>query len=136
MINLIKKYTSKIEKATLYQAWVSSNMVIPPITKIESNPIAGGIYKLYSESPNGVGIMNGQFKSLIENEALNYSWHWEGSEEHTDIRVLFKESSGGLGTTIIITHTGFQSEESKNMHSIGWDSYFEKLEEKILERQI
>ena len=134
-MDLIKNYTSKIEKTMLYQAWISPEMVIPPITKIESNPIIGGVYKLYSQTSDGVGIMNGQFQSLIENEALIYSWHWEGANEHTLVTVIFKEIENRGGTNINIEHTGFQSEESKAMHSFGWDSYFSQLEKKILQEK-
>lgn len=129
-MKLQKNYTTKIRRDILFDAWVSPDSVIEPITKIESNPVEGGIYKLYSESPSGTAVMLGEFKEVVPNEKLEYTWHWEGSDEKTLIRVEFKEREGE--THVAIEHNGFLTEESKEMHDTGWDSYLKGLESKIL----
>ena len=69
---------------------------------------------------------------LIE---LLYSWHWQGSDETTLVNVEFSsEQGGGGGSKVHIVHTGFTSEESREMHDSGWDHYFKSLEEKIKEK--
>ena len=124
-----KTYHSGLTKETLFRAWISPEMTIDPVTKIECNPVIGGDLKLYSKSEYGEGIMAGQFALLEFAKELTYSWHWEGSEETTEVNVQFLESD--RGAEVHVTHSGFISEESRKMHDEGWDHYFKSLEEKI-----
>ena len=67
--------------------------------------------------------MNGVFSEFSENTHVRYSWQWDGSEEATEIDVTFAGHPDG--TEIRLTHSGFQSAESREMHSTGWDSYID-----------
>ncbi|SMD36038.1 Uncharacterized conserved protein YndB, AHSA1/START domain [Reichenbachiella faecimaris] len=128
-MNLIKKYTSKFSVKTLFEAWISPKMVIPPITKIEVAPVVGGHFRLYSERGDFETVMNGRFIELEENKKVKYSWHWDGSEEVSIVTVEFEEFE--KNTVININHEGFNNEESRDMHAIGWDWYMKELEVRL-----
>ncbi|MEP1097015.1 MAG: SRPBCC domain-containing protein [Cyclobacteriaceae bacterium] len=124
-----KTYSSDLAKEMLYNAWLSPLMTIDPVTKIECDPVVGGELKLYSKSEYGDGVMSGKFALVEPGEKLMYSWHWEGSEETTQVNVQFLKIEEG--TEVQIVHSGFISNESKEMHDSGWDHYFRSLEDKI-----
>ncbi|MDN5200971.1 SRPBCC domain-containing protein [Fulvivirgaceae bacterium BMA10] len=125
-----KVYFTKIEKEKLFEAWISSDMVIEPVSRIESDPVVGGQYKLYAESPTGTSVMSGEFKVIDKYERLEYTWHWEGTGEITVVNIAFKQV---LDQTIVkLEHEGFATIESRDIHDAGWDNYFEGLERKLL----
>jgi hypothetical protein len=45
MKNIEKTYELPFSPQQIYAAWVSSNTVIPPATKMDINPIEGGHYR-------------------------------------------------------------------------------------------
>ena len=123
-----KEYQLPFPREDVFEAWVSEDAVVAPITRIESNPIEGGEYRLYSESPTGNSEMVGEFQEVIENEKLQYTWHWEESNETTLITVTFAEGEDGPDSTeVVIEHANFESEDSAELHDTGWDSYVEGL---------
>lgn len=117
-----KTYTTQVSGVQLFQAWISEEAVIAPVERIESDPVEGGRYRLWS----GPSVMTGVFKRVIPNELLQYSWCWDEAEEMTEITVKFSDHPEG-GTQVSLTHSAFLSEESRAMHDTGWDSYFEGL---------
>lgn len=124
-----KTYQSNLSKEILYEAWISDNMVIAPVVKLEIDARIGGVYKLFAESPDGIFIMPGAFVEVVPNSKLVYSWQWEGTEEETLVEVNFKENAEG--SVVELTHSGFLSQESFDSHSAGWDSHFKGLIAKI-----
>lgn len=125
-MTITKIYTSKFDNTTLFNAWVSPKMIIPPVTKIEADLKVGGKFILYSESSKGTSKMAGKFLEIVNGQKLKYVWQWEGSEEKTIVTVLFNYE--GDKNKILITHEGFLTKESAEMHSSGWDHYFSELE--------
>lgn len=124
-----KTYVLDLSSKTLFEAWVSPNMTIPPVTKIECDPVRGGVFKFWAESPEAVGIMIGVFEEVIHYKKLKYTWQWEGSEEESLVTVEFDEDANQA--TIRLEHSGFLSQESKDAHDVGWDSYVNGLVERI-----
>ena len=121
----------KIEKAydlpfpltTVFTAWVSSDTVIPPATRMDILPEVDGHYRLIMETPEFTGRNEGVF-SLVETESrLVYSCEWNGDGEVSTIDVRFEAT--GTGTHIELIHTGFNKEESVTNHDSGWDSYID-----------
>lgn len=125
-MTVTKMYTSKFDNHALFNAWISPQMTIPPITKIEVEPEVGGKFILYSESGNRTSKMAGEFLEITNGQKLKYVWQWEGAEEKTIVTVLFNYE--GDKNKILITHEGFLTTESAEMHSSGWDHYFSELE--------
>lgn len=125
-----KTFNSKLDSESLFKAWISSDMTIEPICKIECNPIVGGDFVLHAQSENGIQLMKGQFKEVVQNQKLSYSWKWEGDTEETQVEVLFESIKKGCKVQLF--QGDFLSEESKRLHEIGWEDYFNKLENKII----
>ncbi|SMD38105.1 Uncharacterized conserved protein YndB, AHSA1/START domain [Reichenbachiella faecimaris] len=127
---ILKKFSIPVGRKELFEAWISPQMTIAPITKIECNPMAGGVMNLYAESAEAVGVMNGLFEEVIPNEKLKYSWQWQGSDEQTMVTVIFKDD--GLQTLVQLEHTGFLSKESYDAHNSGWDNYLDGLADRLV----
>lgn len=126
-----KNYVSEISVQALYEAWLSPDMAIDPVTKIEVDAREGGFLRLFAESPDGTFVMNGKLLELIENQKIRYTWKWDESAEETIVTVTFHSNNGK--SEIRLGHDGFQTQESKDLHDSGWDQYFTRLEKKILD---
>lgn len=116
-----KTYTTTVPPKKLFHAWVSPDSVVDPVTRIESDPKAGGHYKLYS----GSSVMHGVFQLVDEPRELRYTWCWDSSTETTEVHVRFKPAVNG--TVVKLSHSGFLSEDSRAIHDAGWDSYVKGL---------
>jgi len=113
----------------VYNAWVSEETVVPPVTRIEKEVRMGGHYRLYVETPEFTGVMLAEYKEIFPNEKLVYSWEWNDDGEETLVTVNF--DSAGNGCKIRLTHGEFQKQESFDNHSFGWGNYFDGLEKKL-----
>ena len=113
-----KTYHLPSDLETTYQHWVSNDTVIAPASRMEIEPRVGGTYRLIMP---GDMTMNGVFSEVVPNQALTYSWQWDGSDEQTQVNVQF--SGTASGTDVRIVHSGFTSQDSYDNHASGWDSY-------------
>ena len=120
MHNFSKSYVLKFPLELVFEKWVAEDTVVAPAEKMEIEPRVGGAYRLLM--PGG-GVMEGVFSEFSENERVTYSWNWVGSDETTEVDVTFHDHPDG--TEVSVTHSGFQSAESLEMHASGWDSYLE-----------
>ena len=92
---------------------------------MDIDPSVGGHILLFIESPEFNAQMDGVFREVVPCETLRYSWEWNGDGEITEVTVSFR--SQGDATQILVEHTGFLKEESRQMHDEGWDSYISGL---------
>lgn len=106
---------------SVYQAWVSSDTVIPPATRMDVQPVVGGHYRLYMEMPDFSGKNEGKFLLVKPNEQVTYTWEWNGDGEVSTIDVQFKTTNNV--TRVQLTHSGFSTQESADNHDAGWDAY-------------
>ena len=120
-MDLEQSYVAPFTPDDAYAAWVSSDTVIPPATAMEIEPVVGGHYRLIMETPDGVSRNEGRFLAVEPGRHVRYTWEWNGDGEVTEIDVTFAPAPEGAAITI--RHTGFQSEQSRDMHAAGWDSY-------------
>lgn len=118
-----KTYTLPYPVSRVFSAWVSSDTVIPPATRMDILPEVGGHYRLIMETPDFTGKNEGSFSIVEENRRLVYTWEWNGDGEVTTIDVSFTETDGG--TQVDLVHTGFSKEQSVADHDTGWDNYIE-----------
>ena len=124
-MNIEKQYDLPFSVETVYSAWISSETVIPPATKMDITPIVGGELRLWVDTPQFNASTKGIFKEVLPNEKLVYSWEWNEDGEVTEVTVEF--ASAGKGTLLNLSHNGWQKEESRQMHDSGWDSYINGL---------
>lgn len=113
-----KSYEFEFPVDVVYAAWISEQVVISPTAKLVIEPRPGGIYRLIMSND---AVMNGMFSQVSPNRQLEYSWQWEGSDEITEVEVVFEARPDG--SAVQLTHSGFQSAASLENHATGWDSY-------------
>lgn len=118
-----KSYDLPFPITAVYAAWVSSETVIPPATKMDVLPEVGGHYRLLMDTPDFTLINEGTFSVVEPEQRVVYTWEWNNDGEVSTIDVRFIETASG--TRIELTHSGFQKAESVDQHDSGWDSYIE-----------
>ncbi len=117
-----KTYHMPFPVGRVYAAWVSSNTVIAPATRMDINPVEGGHYRLFMETPEFSTRNEGTFSKVEPQSHLKYTWEWDSDGNVTEIAVDF--SAEGDGCKVSIVHAGFADQASFDMHAAGWDSYF------------
>jgi len=122
-MQLEKTYDSNFSIQAVYGAWVSSNTVIPPATRMEVLPEVGGHYRLIMETPDFKGKNEGKFLAVDPGEHVIYRWEWNDDGEITSIEVTFSEINNG--TQVGLKQSGFTKEKSVTHHDSGWDSDIE-----------
>ena len=109
----------------VFAAWVSSETVIPPATAMDIDPVVGGHYRLFMKTPDFESQCEGVFSIVEFNSRVQYSWEWNQDGNATEIDVSFNPTDAG--TAVTIKHSGFSTQESRDMHASGWDSYIAGL---------
>ena len=105
----------------VYGAWVSSDTAIAPAAKMDIHPVVGGHYRLYMSADSSQPDNEGHFSRVEPEQRVTYTWQWAGDSEQTVIDVQFVAE--GSGTRVTLTHSGFETERSRENHNMGWDSY-------------
>ena len=122
-MNIKKTYDLPFSLEKVYASWVSPNTIIAPATSMDILPEVGGHYRLIMDSPEFKSTNEGTFLIVEPNSHVRYTWEWNRDGEVSEIDVTFSITS--TGTSILIEHTGFQKQQSVDMHDKGWDSYIE-----------
>jgi uncharacterized protein YndB with AHSA1/START domain len=125
-----KTYDFEFPVEVVYATWISERTVISPTAKLVIEPRPGGAYRLIMSND---AAMNGTFSEVSPNRRLKYSWQWEGSDEITEIEVIFEARPEG--SAVQLTHSGFQSSTSLENHATGWDSYIDGFSGYLRESQ-
>jgi uncharacterized protein YndB with AHSA1/START domain len=123
MMKIEKNYDLPFSLERVYSAWVSSDTVIPPATRMDILPEVGGHYRLFMATLDFQSKNEGEFLRVEPNARVTYTWEWNGDGEVSTIDVVFTRTDGG--THIALTHEGLQTAESVANHDAGWDSYIE-----------
>jgi len=126
----------------VFAAWTDQNMAkqwLSPEShtvldaKIETK--VGGAYRIVMSDDKGQKpTTNGVVKELVPNKKLVFTWQWEGQEMAGDGETLVSLDFKPMGedkTELILTHTEFKSEKSKENHNHGWESCFNRLEKAL-----
>jgi len=113
----------------VYDAWISEDMTIAPVVKIEADPKPGGRFVLHAKNGAEIFLMEGTFISLEPYHQISYSWQWQGNDEITKVTVDLASQEGGC--LLVLNHEGFTSEESRERHRVGWEYYVPQLEQRL-----
>jgi uncharacterized protein YndB with AHSA1/START domain len=90
----------------------------------------GGSYRIVMQGPDMTPTAVGEYREIIANEKLVFSWQWEGDpSQPTLVTVTFHDA--GNGTRVDIKHERFPSEESRTRHEHGWIGCLENLAKKL-----
>ena len=124
-----------INPEVLKRWWAAAPTWSTPLAEVD--PREGGSYRLSMKTDEGeVHTVHGEFTEITPPERLAYTWAWaEGPDaamagsESTQVVVEFLED--GEGTLVKLTHSGFASEEIRDMHVSGWAAVLASLERAV-----
>jgi uncharacterized protein YndB with AHSA1/START domain len=93
----------------------------------------GGRYRIAMREPNSgdVHAVLGEYSEIKRPHRLVYTWAWEaeeGSPMGAESHVTVEFAADGDGTQVVLTHTGFPSEENRDQHAHGWEGCLASLE--------
>jgi len=106
-----------------------------PIAEVDARE--GGAYRLSMRTPEGAThTVLGEYREVRPPERLAYTWKWDegpdpvmaGSED-TLVEIDFVDE--GDGTLVKLTHSGFASEQVRDMHTQGWQGVLANLEARV-----
>ncbi len=87
----------------------------------------GGDYRVALKTPAGeTHIVIGEFRELVPNEKVAYTWNWEG-QPPMDTLVTFTIRPEGGQTALTLTHEGFPADDVRAQHEQGWTGSLERL---------
>ena len=108
------------------QWWGPEGFTIP-FFEMETKP--GGAYRSCMKDPGGdEHWVQGEFLEITEPEKIVMTWAWEEDGVPglvTTVTVDFIEN--GNQTDLVLVHSGFESEESRDGHNMGWNSSMENI---------
>ena len=130
-LKIVKELNVPVE--LVFKAWTDAKQVVqwmgPGEVKCQDVQIdlkVGGKYRICMVSAEGDHVAYGQYKEIVPNKRLQYTWAWEKSEM-PDTLVTVEFDSTGKGTRITLIHEGFPAQEAADKHTQGWTGCIEKL---------
>ncbi len=91
------------------------------------DPRPGGVYRV---NVTGSEFASGEFVEVVPHSRVVYTWGWEGDGSVVppgSSTVEIDLTSDGDGTVLRIRHSGLPDKEQRDLHSMGWEHYFERL---------
>lgn len=124
--------------ARLFGAWTDADVLkrwFAPgdlrVAEASADVRPGGRYRIVMEHPNGEqSIVGGEYREIVANERLVFTWRWEHGEDTTLVDVAFKPA-GAAATEMTLVHTQFKQSEDKDRHGQGWAGCIAKLRTSI-----
>lgn len=115
--------------------WAAAPTWGTPLAEVDARE--GGSYRLSMRTDEGeVHTVKGGYREVSPPERLAYTWSWEegpdaamAGSESTLVVVEFLED--GDGTLVKLTHSGFASEQIREMHAQGWEAVLANLERNV-----
>jgi glutathione S-transferase len=115
------------EKA-LMLGWYGPEGMTVPNCMVDAR--VGGQFRVEMHRANGsVHIVTGEFKEIVPNERLVFSWGWlngTGRNPETTVSVTLAPRDGG--TDLKLEQSGFISEDFRRGHDEGWTSSWNALD--------
>jgi uncharacterized protein YndB with AHSA1/START domain len=98
------------------------------------DPREGGRYELSMQAPDGgeEHTVAGKYREFERPARLVYTWAWKGADADGEESLVTVEFHGeGDATRVVLTQTGFGSEQSRDNHGHGWKGCFDNLERRV-----
>jgi uncharacterized protein YndB with AHSA1/START domain len=140
VLRLTRKFDAPRER--VFDAWIDSELLMkwwaampkfePSLAEVDARE--GGRYRLgMRDTESGdVHIVGGEYREVRRPERLVYTWTGEGGAKEMEgsaetlVEVDFVEDGGG--TEVVLTHSGFENEQIRDMHTHGWNGCLDSLE--------
>jgi uncharacterized protein YndB with AHSA1/START domain len=92
----------------------------------------GGAHRIHMVSKKGDHIATGQYKQIVPNKLLQFTWHWEKyAMPESVVTVEFEDL--GKTTRLTFVHEGLPDQEDADDHKKGWTSAIRKFA-RLMER--
>jgi len=96
----------------------------------------GGRWRTTMRSPEGTNhIVGGVYRTIQPPKLLSFTWAWstDGTPGHESV-ITIELNERGKTTEMVFTQMSFESDESRDKHSHGWNSSFECLDDFLEEK--
>jgi uncharacterized protein YndB with AHSA1/START domain len=94
----------------------------------------GGKYRWDLTTPEGEEMSAlGEYRELVPGKKIVFTWQWDDDEdwENWTSVVTIELFERGGGTELRFRHEQLPSEESRDRHNEGWNSFLNRLEQFI-----
>jgi uncharacterized protein YndB with AHSA1/START domain len=137
MLSLDVSKTIAAPRTRVFAAWTDPELVklwFAPgdmtVGDVKVDARVGGSYRIVMQGADMTPTAVGEYKEIVTNERLVFSWQWEGDpSQPTLVTVTFHDVEGG--TRVDLKHERLSSEESRARHEHGWIGCLENLAKKI-----
>jgi uncharacterized protein YndB with AHSA1/START domain len=119
----------------VFKAWIDGealrrwfgprDSVVVGVCEVDAR--VGGRYRIVMQEPGGeVHRVGGQYREIVPNERLVFSWAWESSPERQSVVTVTLRSAPG-GTDLTLTHEQLFDDAVRARHEHGWTGSLGRL---------
>jgi uncharacterized protein YndB with AHSA1/START domain len=135
-IQLEIRRTYPVPPAAVFSAWTDAEALgrwfapSPDVTTIVHvlEARVGGRYRIEMRPPTGpTYIVGGVYRILDAPRCLAFTWSWEGATVEEESLVVIELRPLDAGTELVLTHSRFASEASRDGHARGWGASLPRL---------
>ncbi|MDN4501766.1 SRPBCC domain-containing protein [Alteromonadaceae bacterium BrNp21-10] len=131
-LDLNVRFDASIE--SLFNAWHKPELLLQwfapgdmLVTQAMSSFKVGGKYRIAMQDNNAEQYtVFGEYLAIDDQQTLKFSWHWLDSDEISQVDLAFTAINDST-SELNLTHHGFLTEESRDLHQQGWIGCLEKL---------
>lgn len=135
MFELTINRSFNVSVETLFKAWsdpkiiqkwfAPGNMSVP---SANADVRVGGKYQIvmHDKDENSDHIIGGEYKKVVKNELLAFTWQWQGNPVATYVQIDFKKITAN-SAELKLTHQEFISQEDADKHEMGWNGCLANL---------
>lgn len=121
-----------VDPELLRMWWAAQPDWTSPAAEVDARE--GGRYSLSMQEPDGgtVHTVAGEYREVERPSRLVYTWAWQDADADGNeslVTVEFHDEGGA--TRVVLTHTGFVKEESRQNHEHGWIGCLDNLERRV-----
>lgn len=107
------------------QLWFAPGDMRVPEAAADVRP--GGRYRIVMERADGEQrVVTGEYRDVVPNQRLAFTWQWEGSKDITLVELAFKALDPD-NTELRLVHSQFTAAQDRDMHGQGWAGCIAKL---------
>ncbi len=133
MLSLDVSKTIAAPRARVFAAWIDPALVklwFAPgdmtVGDVSVDAKVGGSYRIVMQGKEGTPTAIGEYKEIVSNEKLVFTWGWEGDpSQPTLVTVTFHDE--GKGTRVDLKHERLSTEKSRDSHRHGWIGCLDNL---------
>ncbi len=118
---------------TVFDAWLDpemlkqfmvpgDSMLVPSAT---TDPTVGGRFEIVMRNGDQDLPHSGTYTEIDPHSRIAFTWETPFSETSSNVAISI--TPNGEGTTVELSHTKFETEESRDNHRAGWGKILETL---------